>query len=77
MLLVVVMAICFAVLAAVILQPLQLVPEKDNELLVHQARFLTSLSRFLLPLYQLAVLLAFLAASTEAPNWCPAFAMSF
>ena len=59
MLMIVLIAACFSILGAVILQPQQLVPAKDEELLIHQGQFLSTLSPLLLPLYQLAVFLAF------------------
>ena len=59
MVMVVVIAASFSILGAVILQPQRLVPTEDHELLLHQAVFLTKLSPMLLPLYNLAVALAF------------------
>lgn len=59
MAMIVLIAGCFSILGAVILQEQQLVPEKDEQLLELQGQFLTSLSPLLLPLYQLAVFLAF------------------
>jgi len=59
MVMIVLIAGSFSILGAKILQPQLLVPAKDGELLSHQGQFLTSLSPMLLPLYQLAVFLAF------------------
>jgi len=59
MVMIVVIAVSFSILASVILQPQQLVPEKDEELLLHQSQFLTELSPVLEPLYYIAVFLAF------------------
>ena len=59
MVMIVFIASAFSILGTVILQGQQLVPEKDQELLLHQSQFLTKLSSSLLPLYQIAVFLAF------------------
>lgn len=59
MVMIVLIAASFSILGTVILQSQELVPAKDEELLLHQSQFLTSLSPMLLPLYQLAVFLAF------------------
>jgi len=68
MILVVVIALCFAILASVVLEPQHLVPEKDHELLIHQAEFLTRLSPWLLPIYKLAVFLAFFGSVYGGPE---------
>ena len=59
MTMVVLISSCFLILGAVILQQQQLVPEKDEELLLYQGQFLSSVSPLLLPLYQVGVVLAF------------------
>ena len=59
MMMVIVIATSFCVLSSIILLPQQIVPAKDSELLLHQSQFLTQLSPALLPVYQLAVFLAF------------------
>ena len=59
MVMIVLIAVGFSILGSVILQDQQLVPARDEELLLHQGQFLKSLSPLLLPLYQLAVFLAF------------------
>ena len=64
---VVVISSCFCILGAIILQPDQRVPEGLN-LLNHQASFLTTLSPWLLPVYQLAVFLAFFGVLYGAPE---------
>jgi len=68
MVVIVLIATCFSILGAVILQGQQLVPEKDEQLLVHQGQFLTTLSPMLLPLYQLAVFLAFFGNVYAGPE---------
>jgi hypothetical protein len=51
-------AICFAVLGAVVLRPQQIVPSK-NDLLTHQAQFMTDVHPGLLYVYQLGIFMAF------------------
>ncbi len=65
---IVLIAGAFAILGAVILQPQQLVPDGVN-LLNYQADFLAVLSPRLLPLYQMAVFLPFLAVCALVQNW--------
>ena len=64
---IVLIAGAFAILGAVILQPQQLVPDGVN-LLNYQAAFLTVLSPWLLPLYQIAVFLAFFGSVYAGPE---------
>ena len=64
---IVLIATCFAILGVVILQPQHLVPD-DVDLLNHQALFLTTLSPMLLPLYQLAIFLAFFGSLYAGPE---------
>ena len=64
---IVLISVAFAILGTVILRPQQLVPEGVN-LLNYQASFLTTLSPLLLPLYQLAVFLAFFGSLYAAPE---------
>ena len=64
---IVVIATAFAVLGAIILQPQKLIPD-GVDLLNHQAQFLTTLSPALLPLYQLAVFLAFFGSLYGGPE---------
>ncbi len=55
---VLIFTICFVLLGAVILYPQQTVPE-GNDLLSHQAQFLTNLHPALLYVYQLGIFMAF------------------
>ena len=64
---IVLVAACFAVLGTVILQPAQQVPD-GVDLLNYQASFLTTLSPWLLPLYQLAVFLSFFGSLYASPE---------
>ena len=64
---IVLIAAAFAILGAMILQPQKLVPD-GVDLLNHQAQFLTTLSPALLPLYQLAVFLAFFGSLYAGPE---------
>ncbi|MCY3758903.1 MAG: Nramp family divalent metal transporter [Acidobacteria bacterium] len=58
---------CFAILGTVILQPDQQVPE-GLRMLTYQAAFLTTLHPWLLPLYHLAVFLAFFGILYGGPE---------
>ena len=62
-----ILSCCFAMLGAIILNPLQQVPEGNN-LLNHQAAFLTALSPWLLPLYQIAIFLTFFGSIYGGPE---------
>ena len=64
---IVLIAVAFAILGTVILRPQQLVPEGVN-LLNYQASFLTTVSPLLLPVYQLAVFLAFFGSIYAGPE---------
>ena len=64
---VVITSVCFCILGRVILQPQQLVPN-GIDLLNYQASFLTGLSAWLLPLYVVAVLLAFFGSLYGGPE---------
>lgn len=67
MVMVVVIASAFSILGTVVLRPQQLVPEGIN-LLNHQASFLTALSPWLLPFYQIAVFIAFFGSLYGGPE---------
>ena len=58
---------CFAILGKIILQPNEQVPEGLN-MLTYQAAFLTTLHPWLLPLYYLAVFLAFFGILYGGPE---------
>ena len=60
-------AVAFSILGAEILRTQQLVPN-DTELVSHQAAFLTTLSPWLKPLYNLAVFLAFFGILYGGPE---------
>ncbi len=62
-----ILSCCFAMLGTIILSPLQQVPEGNN-LLNHQAAFLTALSPWLLPLYQIAIFLTFFGSIYGGPE---------
>ena len=62
-----VLSCCFAMLGTIILSPLQQVPEGNN-LLNYQATFLTALSPWLLPLYQIAIFLTFFGTIYGGPE---------
>ena len=64
---IVILSASFCILGKVILQPQQLVPD-GIDLLNYQASFLTNLSPWLLPLYVVAVLLAFFGSVYGGPE---------
>ncbi|MGH3449988.1 MAG: hypothetical protein ACRDQW_04525 [Haloechinothrix sp.] len=64
---IVIIAAVFTILGTAVLQPQRLIPD-GVDLLNHQARFLTALSPWLLPLYQAAVLLAFFGSLYAGPE---------
>lgn len=64
---VILVAICFAVLGTMVLRPEQLIPDGMN-LLQNQAKFLEILSPMLVPLYKVAVFLAFFGITYSAPE---------
>ena len=64
---IVLIAVCFAVLGKIILQPQQLVPN-GVDLLNYQAEFLTTLAPWLLPLYKLAIFLSFFGSLYASPE---------
>ena len=64
---VVLIATVFAVLGAVILHPHHLIPA-DEDLLTYQANFLTQLSPWLTPFYDMAVFLAFFGILLGGPE---------
>ncbi len=64
---VVVLSCAFCILGAIVLRPQHLVPEGVN-LLNYQASFLTALAPWLLPLYQVGILLAFFGTIYAGPE---------
>ena len=64
---VVLLSSAFCILGAVVLRPQHLVPDGIN-LLNYQASFLTALAPWLLPLYQLAVFMAFFGSIYAGPE---------
>ena len=64
---IVLIASAFSILGTVLLQPQRLVPAGQN-MLNYQAMFLTTLASWLLPLYQLAVFLAFFGSLYGSPE---------
>ena len=61
------LSLCFSILGTTVLAPQQIVP-KDEELLNHQAQFLSSFAPWMVPIYKGAVFAAFLSILYGGPE---------